>query len=106
MIGIALGVEHVGAEKGDAYREKRCRLGRAHVRFSVENATRLFATTWAATRLRYNVTDAAPGRRWFASMVTRLTNFPLVFFAISLIVLWSASTLGARLSNRVGETRD
>jgi len=42
----------------------------------------------------------------FASMLTRLTNYPLVFFAISLIVLWSASTLGARLSNRVGEIRD
>jgi hypothetical protein len=36
----------------------------------------------------------------------RLTDYPILLLALSLVVLWSASRLGARLSHRVGDVRE
>jgi hypothetical protein len=36
----------------------------------------------------------------------RLTDYPLFFLALSLVVLWTASRLGAQLSHRVADLRD
>ena len=39
-------------------------------------------------------------------MAFRLTDYPLLFFVVSLLLLWSAATLGARLSKRIEDARE